>query len=1026
MNPPPRTSKNSTNTRISFLPSVRAPSTADPFHNVTKCSTVSKQTAADLRRRSGACPSESNLYGEDGDNSNNPDYKLESRPDRQTRNAWSRHSAATPFMCGNMESCLATCNMFPAHQFPAVNTRAGLPSVTLLAQLDNNGQFVQLATQCRGLGNFGPDLTEIARDILNDPHHALGDVPCTALVYETVLTKQRDRVLETASLLYHYTDAKGQKFYCIAKSPRRTAARHLFDLIEPNCQSSYKQWDRLNELDPLMLVSYALYCICRQPLVNLYTALELYEKTKIISTRQDDEWQEALKTNQDRYSTTIAQQQELHRETIRLLHSVQRIHVSIGRGHGRFKVALCAFTGRNAIIGERPGLLPDATLAKLCRTLHHQACRTLLVTPPLDDDALWISEDRPELSYKSPESRPLTQIIVQLVNTMAAEEQITLENARLLSIPDRMRAANIFTMFDPHLPWTQQNPSAREYMDDKYDRIAGLCFSIGKDAWVGKFEGDPDKTIEDGDPDKPKRKKESTLTVHNIISMTRHKGLHLLNHHLMKHGCTQRPKLLREIAPFHFQRAWYTQAEKYCKAWRGGTTKQALNPHIVMQDCAVVAVYVTYAVGLWLMKGTANDRQAWSNLLLKWHLECLNTNKKADTSQTTATTETTQTKKRKQSNPNNPTGKKRSQKPNTTTQKLLHETIELPNDANKPIKDIRVTVEELSCEFVVLLLKELWFPVCAVVEAIRNIPMRAGPADTRDIEDNLKHKHPWAEQIIIARLLSHMITLRNDEDYQDGVKIASPSPTPLHEVMTQLSYLLEQGRITVYLPELRHPAAERLIRNTYHYYPEPRLRIQDFRIQFAPHPDAEIPAANTTEPATTRARKKQAAQAHAIAIEPLTFPEILEHCKQCQQDRITSVWTDMLQASAPVAAIPKSKRSRGKKKSNKGGSDDNEQEEQDEPRVTPPEEVHIPTEETEISAALEGLHHELDKRGDSGGTYFQILANAFGSSHQAAQVKGYLRRVLDANTPTNNNSNSANARERSASSDDDDGDDNAE
>ena len=785
--------------------------TADPFHGVTKCHTVSKQTDADLQRRSEPCPT--NLYGDHDDNSNNndgTDYKLESRRDSQTAATWKGHHPGTRIVYGTMEHCVATCNMFPTHEFPAISVCAGLPSIALLAQLDNKGQFVQLPTYCRGLGNFGPDLPKIARDILHDPHNALGPVPCSALVYESFLTTDPNRVNESASVVYDYTTKKGEKCYCIASTPRRDSARTLFDLAEPTCQRGYQAPPRLGELNALTLISHALYCISVQPLVNFYTALQLCRQTKTIRTRQGGRWDKALQTNRKEYKNTIEDQQRLHRATINLLQLVQSIHISIGRGHGRFKLGLCAFTGTNTIVGEPPSLLRAATLAKLSRTLHGQASRTVLMTAPLDDDALWTAEKDPDTQHADDEWRALTPYVIELVNIMTTEEQLTLENPRMLPIPDRMRTAKNFAMFDVELPWTQENPRARDFLDNKYDRIAALCFSVGNDAWIGKFEEDPDKIVEGGNPDKPKRKKESTLTVHNIISMTRSKGLHLLNHHLMKQGAKQRPRLLQEIAPFHFQERWYTQAAKYCKSFLGGTKKQALAPHIVMQDCAVVAVYVTYVVGLWLMNGTANDWQTWNNLLLKWHLECLNTNTKAETSQATLPTEPSRPKKKKRAGPTNNTKQKKPakpQKPNTTKQKLLHETVEVPNDATKPVKDIRLTVEELSCDFVVRLLKELWFPVCAVVEAIRNIPMRSGPDDNQDREDNLKHKHPWAEQIILARLVSHMITLRDDAAYQHGINIATTS-MPLHEVMTQLSYLLEMGYITVYLPELRDPAIE--------------------------------------------------------------------------------------------------------------------------------------------------------------------------------------------------------------------------
>ena len=408
----------------------------------------------------------------------------------------------------------------------------------------------------------------------------------------------------------------------------------------------------------------------------------------------------------------------------------------------------------------------------------------------------------------------------------------------------------------------------------------------------------------------------------------------------------------------------------------------------------------------------------------------MNTNKKAETSQATLPTETTRPKKKKRGDPTNNTKQKKpakSQKPNTTKQKLLHETVELPNDATKPVKDVRLTVEELSCKFVVSLLKELWFPVCAVVEAIRNIPMRSDPDDTRDTKNNLKHKHPWAEQIIIARLVSHMIMLRDDAVYQHGINIASTTPEPLHEVMTQLSYLLEDELITVYLPELRDTAIERQASHRDHYYPEPRLAIQEFRIEFAPTPAGRSVYDTASNRKRTRNELKQAEEVGAATLQPLTFPEILEHCKDCHENSVHSVWTHLLQRDAHKATIPDSKRSKkkgGSKKNNqkREGDDEDEDETEQPPKVPAPENVKIPPEETNVSEALQSFLDELDQHGDSGGTYFQVLTHAFASSRQADGVKDYLRHTLDANNTASDNSNSDNSNERSTSSNDSDAD----
>ena len=504
---------------------------------------------------------------------------------------------------------------------------------------------------------------------------------------------------------------------------------------------------------------------------------------------------------------------------------------------------------------------------------------------------------------------------------------------------------------------------------------------------------------------KNKRLKESALTTHNIISMTRYKGLHLLNHHLMKQGSDHRPGLVQKIVPFIFQNAWYKQADASCKTWRTGNTKVQLNPHIVMQDCAVVAVYVTYAVGLWLVNAAPEDWQAWNNLMLRWHKQCLNTNKPKRAS--------------KESSTSSKTIKKRSKNPNTTGQRLMHETCDVPNDAKKPIKDVRLTPEELSCQFVIYLLEELWFPVIAVLETIRRLPILYGAPGAKDEpkHDFKKSKHQWAEQIVIARLLSHLITLRNDVNYQDGVDIGAPTPTPLHVIMKLLSDLLYAKSITVYLPDLLGPGVERLAGNEY-YHPHGSLRIEQFRIQFAPTPEQVANFNNLSMVTCSKSTNEDAAGYKKRTPGPLTFPEILMHCKHFAKESTASIWTHILQFKSPVVKPPENKR---KRKMNDDERDDDDEDrdenesdndsksgneknankasakskQQNQPKIVPPTAVVIASENT--FRALSDVHSGLQREDNGNNIYFETLAKAFGSTRSLAEVREYLGTILETN-----------------------------
>ena len=241
----------------------------------------------------------------------------------------------------NVEHCITKCNMFPDHDIPTVRARAGLPSIGLLAHINNNEQFVQLPTHCRGLGSFGPDLPKIALDILQDRGNALGPVSCSALIYETQEVEE-NQLDEKASIVYEYTNKEKKTIYCVAFTVQVKSALLFFQLCEPKEQEFYKEDASISTDDALTLVGKGLAYIENQDLVNFYTGLQLYKKNSAVSSRRDNQWKTALRANKGQYNDKIEKQQELYWKTIRLLNDVQKVRVSIATGHGRFKLGLCA------------------------------------------------------------------------------------------------------------------------------------------------------------------------------------------------------------------------------------------------------------------------------------------------------------------------------------------------------------------------------------------------------------------------------------------------------------------------------------------------------------------------------------------------------------------------------------------------------------------------------------------------------------------------------------------------------------
>ena len=443
------------------------------------------------------------------------------------------------------------------------------------------------------------------------------------------------------------------------------------------------------------------------------------------------------------------------------------------------------------MVGEPANLIPLGALHNLNIKIREQNCHVDLMVAPDKEDALWTKQDRPNEIYKG-HGRPYTRHCVKLFATLAAEEQVSLERPRPLTIPDRMRAADSYTMFDTVRPWMTETPTARDHLDAKYDQIALLAFPEGgRGAWTGKVDVDHEsKKSRDGEP-LPKKKKPTTkLQNVALLKHPRNYGLHLLNFHVMKFGKDKRRGELFDIAPPYIQELWYAKAKKWCKSFRHGKISQLNRDGKVMEDCAVIAVYVTYGVGLWLIDASSSDCQAWDDLKLHWHRQSLST----------------------ETNPKKP--------PNTNKQSDMYGTSLVRRKyPDAPTIDVRVTVADVSTQFVILMLKELVFPVCSVVDRIREIDMlRATPQSPGNEDDKLDSKHPWMLQLLVARLYSHIIHLRGNEQFMHGITIDNKL-IPLHTLMSRLGHLLGKKQIAVYLPELLDPVVLKKNKDNYRSYP---------------------------------------------------------------------------------------------------------------------------------------------------------------------------------------------------------------
>ena len=909
---------------------------------------------------------------------NNPqDLLAESTSERFSTGVWSMQStknAIVPseYNIDTMSQRRSTGSvMFPKHPFPTVRAKAGLLPLALLAATNQDNQLVQLRTQCRELGSFGPDLPKIATDIVRDSESAVGSVPCSALIYQ-IEKIEPHQLEELDSLVYAKKNEDGRVTYLwIARTLRPKSADVLLGLSEPR-YATYTRPDaltNLDELDELEKVATALSFIQQQPLVDLYTAIQIYEDTDAYPDRSGPGWENKLKKNQKRFckqnaskNTNWKSHQDLFKRTLHALNRLQPIRASTVFGDGRFRVGFCALTGDCEMVGERAGLLPVDTLHHLNVLIRKEQCHVDLIVAPKWDKPLWAKQNNPDESYPD-EGQPYTRRCVRLLGTMAVEKQISLERARTLAIPDRMRAADSHTMFDTDRPWSSDKTAARDHLDKTYDQIARVTFPEGgRGAWTGKLRvGDDD---DEGDstgtetanatrtatgPAQKKSKVHKKLQNVAILKMPKNYGLRLLNFRLMKEGAKKREQFLKDVAPPDVQDDWYKQAEKWCASWRHGRTAQLIKDDKVMEDCAVISSYVTYAVGLWLMDADPSEHKAWEDLKLYWHKLSLSTKKDVN---------------------------------DTDKQAKVYQTSGLPktDDPDPPTLDLHVTTADISCEFVIWMLKELVFPVYSVVEAVRNVEiLHATPGSTEDnTTTKLNSKHPWMLQLIIARLYSHLIKLSSHPSLLHGLALRGKQYIPLHSLMARLGHLIRTGEVQVCFPELLLPTVYRSTNDGVRYYPNQNrpLRVKDITIAF-----------HTTNPNNTDDEL------------PRAFPELLEYCQNCISKRRSSKWRDLLVAETPDAIKPEAKPFPGKRSrddnesGDRGGRGSDGSGDTSTATATPTREpgtFRLPEAEQRV---LQTIVDSLDTNRGAFGGLMQVMRDAFRQNDIDATLL-YLNRVL--------------------------------
>ena len=399
----------------------------DPFDDHVRCKKTDPHMTEELKRHHVLLP-------------NNPqDLLAESMSERFSTGVWSMQSTKNAIVPSeyNIDTMSQHCStgsvMFPKHPFPTVRAKAGLLPLALLAATNQDNQLVQLRTQCRELGSFGPDLPKIATDIVRDSESAVGSVPCSALIYQIEKIEPHE-LEELDSLVYAEKNEDGRVTYLwIARTLRPKSADVLLGLSEPR-YATYTRPEalgNLDELDELEKVATDLSFIQQQPLVDLFTAIQIYEDTDAYPDRSGPGWEKELKKNQKRFckqnaskNTNWKSHQDLFKRTLHALNRLQPIRASTVFGDGRFRVGFCALTGDCEMVGERAGLLPVDMLHHLNVLIRKEQCHVDLIVAPKWDKPLWAKQNNPDESYPD-EGQPYTRRCVRLLRTMAVEKQIS-------------------------------------------------------------------------------------------------------------------------------------------------------------------------------------------------------------------------------------------------------------------------------------------------------------------------------------------------------------------------------------------------------------------------------------------------------------------------------------------------------------------------------------------------------------------------------------------------------------------------
>ena len=240
--------------------------------------------------------------------------------------------------------------------------------------------------------------------------------------------------------------------------------------------------------------------------------------------------------------------------------------------------------------------------------------------------------------------------------------------------------------------------------------------------------------------------------------------------------------------------------------------------------------------------------------------------------------------------------------------------------------------------------------------------LRATPQSPGNDDDKLDSKHQWMLQLLMARLYSHIIHLRSNEQFMHGITIENKL-IPLHTLMSRLGHLIEKKQIAIYLPELLDPVVLKKDKDNYRSYPNngQPLRVDNITIHFAP-----INAGEDRDSEETT---------------PRTFPEILQHCEDCTSNNVNSTWLDLLGEATPNIEEPDADPPPGKRKRSDSGDVDGDGDVNDDAAnrdelKPPPSPQEFPLTRSDYEA-LNNIIQILEKNCEEGGNLMPAMQNAF-------------------------------------------------